>query len=61
MALTRTHPRATHAPPLTPVPEWCSFDDKTVTTVGGWAAVKEKLIASRYQPLVLFYERVDRL
>ncbi len=50
-----------HYEALVLVPEaggacWLKFDDKSVSRVGDWQAVRRKCEAGRIQPSVLFYE-----
>ena len=37
---------------------WLLFDDKRISKVGEWPAVIAKVISSRYQPTILFYEQM---
>jgi len=36
---------------------WVSFDDSVVKVCGQWKDVVDKCVASRYQPLLLFYTK----
>ena len=38
--------------------EWLLFDDATIRVLESWAAVKEYCIAARYQPTVVWFEKV---